>query len=424
MTYFSKTMTDAVPEHVATASPESGLVTARPSIIFCEDRGREESVWLCCRGLVEVLQAKRLEEISGVLATVERAVRDGLYAAGFLAYEAAPAMDDACSTHTSGGLPLARFGLFRDMAPLQQSWWGSPTNADHPLGMVPGRCPSTHPTLVDWQPSISRQQYGDAIHRIKHYIAQGDTYQVNHTFRLRSPFCGDAWPFFLRLCQAQRPRYGAFLDIGSHVICSASPELFFQLDGQRIVCRPMKGTSPRGQTAPDDQRLRSALSNSAKDRAENAMIVDMVRNDIGRIARPGTVRVESAFDVEPYPTLFQMTSTVAGTTSASFAEIMRALFPAASITGAPKIRTMQIIRELEPDARGVYTGCIGYLAPGRQARFSVAIRTVTIDRAAGQAEYGVGGGIVWDSTAEGEYAECCTKAAILARNPVGQAPRA
>ena len=175
----------------------------------------------------------------------------------------------------------------------------------------------------------------------------------------------------------------------------------------------MKGTAPRGLTLEEDRRLAAGLAASAKDRAENAMIVDMMRNDFGRIARRGSVRVPAAFDVEKYPTVLQMTSTVTARTDAPIAEILRAVFPPASITGAPKLRTMEIIRELEPDPRGVYTGCVGYLAPGRQASFNVAIRTVWIDRAAGRAEYGVGGGIVWDSSHAGEYAECGAKAAVL-----------
>ncbi len=344
-----------------------------------------------------MLQARRPEEITSVLSAAERAAQKGLYAAGFVAYEAAPWMDEAYSVHPCKELPLAWFGLFREM--VRQEELAVPPDGDFCIG--------------DWRPSITRTQYEDAIRRIKRYIVQGDTYQVNYTLRLRAPFRGDPLQFFLRLCRAHQARYAAFLDIGSHVICSASPELFFSLDADLLVSRPMKGTSRRGLTLRDDETLRVALGNSAKDRAENAMIVDMMRNDIGRIAQRGTVRVHSAFDVEKYPTLFQMTSTVAGKTSHPLVQIMQALFPAASITGTPKIRTMQIIRELEPDVRGVYTGCIGYLAPGRKACFSVAIRTVTIDRAARQAEYGVGGGIVWDSTTDGEYAECRAKAAIL-----------
>jgi para-aminobenzoate synthetase/4-amino-4-deoxychorismate lyase len=218
---------------------------------------------------------------------------------------------------------------------------------------------------------------------------------------------------FLRLCRAQRSRYAAYIEADDFAICSASPELFFDLSDGVLTSKPMKGTAPRGATLAADQTLRAALAASAKNRAENAMIVDMMRNDIGRIAQVGSVAVSDVFAIEEYSTLFQMTSTVTARTSAPFVEIVRALFPCASITGAPKVRTMQIIRELEPDPRGVYTGCIGYLAPGGRARFNVAIRTVEIDRRTGQAQYGTGGGIVWDSQPDDEYAEAVTKAAVL-----------
>jgi para-aminobenzoate synthetase/4-amino-4-deoxychorismate lyase len=366
-------------------------------VVFYRERHGDGPSWLCCEDLIEVLQTRRIEEVLAILAAAERAAEKGLYAAGFLAYEAAPAMDDACAVHPAGTLPLAWFGLFRRMVPCGDL-------ADPPPG---------EQLSGEWRASVSAGEYQRAIERIKHYIARGETYQVNYTFRLRTPFSGDAWPLFVRLCRAQRTRYGAYFEAGNHVICSASPELFFRLEGERLISRPMKGTVRRGMTLAGDRLLRAALADSEKDRAENAMIVDMMRNDIGRIARRGSVRVTSAFDVEQYPTVFQMTSTVTAETTAPFAQIMRALFPAASITGAPKIRTMQIIRELEPEARGVYTGCIGYLAPGRRARFNVAIRTVSVDRTAGQAEYGVGGGIVWDSATALEYAECRVKAALL-----------
>ena len=183
-------------------------------------------------------------------------------------------------------------------------------------------------------------------------------------------FAGDPRALFGHMLHAQRCRYAAFVDTGRHVVCSASPELFWQLDGQRLSSRPMKGTAARGRTLVEDETQRDWLHNSAKNRAENVMIVDMVRNDMGRIARYGTVHVPALFEVERYPTVWQMTSTVACETDATTAEIMAALFPCASITGAPKVRTMEIIHDLEAQPRGVYTGCIGVLSPGRRARSS------------------------------------------------------
>jgi para-aminobenzoate synthetase/4-amino-4-deoxychorismate lyase len=212
--------------------------------------------------------------------------------------------------------------------------------------------------------------------------------------------------------------YAAYLDIGSHLICSASPELFFHLNGRTLLSKPMKGTAPRGKTLADDRAQMEWLQHSEKNRAENVMIVDMIRNDLGRIAEIGSVQVPHLFEIERYPTVLQMTSTVTAQTNVSFVQIMSALFPCASITGAPKVSTMRFIAELETTPRGVYTGAIGYLTPERIAQFNVAIRTVTIDREAGQAEYGVGGGIVWDSDAADEYRECEIKTRVLTSAPI------
>ena len=356
-----------------------------------------EPVWLCGQGFVEVIQARHAHQVMPALEAVQRAVDGGLFAAGFIAYEAAGGIDPHLAVGAPSAGPLVWFALFRQMAELT----------------TPPMPPQGNCTLGEWQPSVSADQYRSAIARIRDYIAQGDTYQVNYTFRLRATFAGEPWPLFCRLCRSQRAQYGAYIDTGETVICSASPELFFQLDGQKIACQPMKGTAPRGMMQARDLQLRAELEASPKNRAENAMIVDMMRNDLGRIAQPGSVQADPVFQVEKYPTVLQMTSTVQARTDAAFPQIIEALFPCASITGAPKIRTMEIIRELEGEPRGVYTGCIGYLAPGRKARFSVAIRTVAIDRSRGQAEYGVGGGIVWDSLCQDEYEECRTKAAVL-----------
>lgn len=355
-----------------------------------------EPVWLCGQDFVEVIQTRHAGEVMPALSAVQKAVDGGLHAAGFIAYEAAAGIESHLVTRDYSG-PLVWFATFRNMVELT----------------TPPMSPQGNCTLGEWQPSVSADQYRSAIHRIREYIAQGDTYQVNYTFRLDAAFSGDPWPMFCRLCRSQRARYAAYLDTGSQVICSASPELFFELNGRHIVCQPMKGTAPRGMMQAQDLQLRAELEASPKNRAENAMIVDMMRNDLGRIAQPGSVHADPVFQVEKYPTVLQMTSTVQARTDAAFPQIIEALFPCASITGAPKIRTMEIIRELENEPRGVYTGCIGYLSPGRKARFSVAIRTVVVDRTLAQARFGVGGGIVWDSLCQDEYQECRTKAAVL-----------
>jgi len=354
--------------------------------------------WLRFRNPCEVIETGRLEEVAPKLHLVESLVRDkGLFAAGFLSYEAAPAFDAALRVQPLDSFPLLWFGLY-----------------DEPeITRIPLPSPHAAPTPLGWTPSVDRAAYDRAIARIKDHLRRGETYQVNYTVRLHAPFAGDPWQLFLELVQAQQAEYTAYLDTGGFAICSASPELFFQLDGRRLVSRPMKGTAARGLTLAQDEEQAAWLNQSTKNRAENVMIVDMIRNDMGRVARPGTVRAPRLFEVERYPTLWQMTSTVTAETDASLSEIMHALFPCASITGAPKPRTMQIIADIETTPRRVYTGSIGFVTPDRRAQFNVAIRTVLVDRAAGQAEYGVGGGIVWDSVTGEEYTECQVKARVL-----------
>ena len=269
-------------------------------------------------------------------------------------------------------------------------------------------------TLGPWEPAIDRATYRQAIAAIKEQIAAGYTYQINYTFPLGAAFKGEPWPLFVQLALAQRGRYAAYVDTGRHVVCSASPELFFQKADGVLTSRPMKGTAPRGRTVAEDEAQRAWLFASEKNRAENVMIVDMIRNDMGRVAEVGSVRVPVLFEVERYPTVLQMTSTVTSRTNVSVADVFKALFPCASITGAPKVSAMGIIADLEPAARGVYTGAIGYLAPGGRAQFNVAIRTVVVDRQTGRATYGVGSGVVWDSDADEEYDECLLKARVLA----------
>jgi len=357
--------------------------------------------WLDFREPCELIQAHQIDEVIPKLRRVERMVREHrLYAAGFISYEAAPAFDAALRAHPLSSFPLLWFGLYGQPGVIQ----------------LPPPSPRPAYTLRDWAPSVSREEYDRAITLVKEYIARGETYQVNYSFRLRAPFSGDAWEFFLELVGAQRADYTAYVDTDPFTICSASPELFFSLDGSQFTGRPMKGTAARGRTLAEDEGVAQWLHHSEKNRAENVMIVDMIRNDMGRVAHVGSVRVPSLFDVERYPTLWQMTSTVTATTDASLCDMMAALFPCASITGAPKPRTMQIIRRLETTPRRIYTGCIGFISPDRRAQFNVAIRTVLIDKETGQAEYGVGGGIVWDSVTSDEYIECQTKAKVLTVN--------
>ena len=266
---------------------------------------------------------------------------------------------------------------------------------------------------------MDRAEYDAAIERIRELIAAGHTYQVNHTLRLRAVIAGDERGFYRDLCLAQRGGYCALLDLGRFRVLSASPELFFRLDDRRITVRPMKGTAPRGRWRAEDDDIRSRLLGSEKDRAENAMIVDLLRNDLGRVCVPGSIEVQRMFEAERYETVWQLTSTIAGDLrdGVTVLDTFRSLFPSGSVTGAPKVRTTRIIADLEGSARGAYCGAIGYLAPPGsgepRANFNVAIRTVVLDAQTRTAEYGVGGGVTYDSSAEGEYEEVLAKARIL-----------
>jgi para-aminobenzoate synthetase/4-amino-4-deoxychorismate lyase len=356
--------------------------------------------WRAFRDPVAVLSATRIEDVGACLGEVDRAVTtDGYYAAGFVTYEAAGGFGLPVQARLADSLPLVCFGLF---PPERVSSQGRP----HATGGFQAGA---------WQPSIDHAAYLDAVRRIKARIEAGDTYQINHTFRLRTAWKGDPLALLADVDAAQMGRWGAWVDTGRYSICSASPEQFFTLDDGWLECRPMKGTAARGRWGAEDLAAASALRCSSKDRAENVMIVDLVRNDLGRIARVGSVGVSSLFDVERYPRQWQMTSTVrADAGGAGLREIFEAMFPCGSVTGAPKRSSMAIIRDLEGSPRGIYTGAIGYLSPNRRGHFSVAIRTVTLDRERGEAEFGVGSGIVWDSVDKDEYDECLLKASILA----------
>lgn len=371
------------------------LVARQTPLVVVHDAAR--SRWLSFTNPRELVVARRLEEVLPGLARVEAAVAtQGLYAAGFVSYEAAPAFDPALSVKADSAFPLLWFGLYPELEEI-----ALPHPATKPAG-----------ELV-WQSSIAPEEYRSRLLAIKELIGAGDTYQVNFTYRLHALLNTDPWELFLRLVAAQESAYGAFVDTSDWAICSASPELFFGLEADLLESRPMKGTAARGLWFEQDQQQAAELRASEKDRAENTMIVDMVRNDLGRICEPGSVKVPSLFTVEKYPTVWQMTSSVCGRSSAGLDRIFQGLFPPASITGAPKARTMQIIVGLESSPRRIYTGSIGFAAPGRRAQFNVAIRTVLVNKTQGSAEYGVGSGIVWDSDPEHEAQECRVKARVL-----------
>lgn len=354
---------------------------------------------LCFSSPTEIITATTFPEVVPCLERVAAGVARGCYAAGFITYEAASAFDPAMKTQDPGALPLLWFGLYATVASL--SFDEKKTGGVFEIG--------------SWIPRVSPEEYTINIQRIQDWIAAGDTYQVNYTFPLQSTFHGDTLSWFYQLCAAQQADYCALVDLGRFRLLSASPELFFKLTGNVLETRPMKGTRPRGRWADEDQQKAQALAASGKDRAENVMIVDLLRNDMTRVSEPGSVRVHSLYDVESYPTVWQMTSTIRSHTSAMVHEIIQALFPSGSVTGAPKIRTMEIIRELESYPRGIYCGTIGWWAPDGQAEFNVAIRTVVVDSQTNQAMYHVGSGITQGSSAADEYDECLIKASLLTR---------
>ena len=350
-------------------------------------------------GLEEIIRADRTSDVLDSLYQACTCVEEkGFYAAGFISYEAAPGFDSCLEVQPDdSGFPLIWFGLFSGIQKL-----------DH-FQAEAGHLPQDQV----WAPSISPEDYAGKLAVIKEHIRNGNTYQVNFTYRLQAGFSSDPWQTFTALYAAQNPPFAAFIDTGDFAVCSLSPELFFSLNGSVLQSSPMKGTISRGLWPDQDMEMAHSLRSSEKDRAENVMIVDMVRNDMGRIAAPGSVQVPELFTVERYQDVWQMTSLVQAETTAPVERIFQALFPPASITGAPKIMTMKIISDLESCPRRVYTGSVGYISPGRQARFNVAIRTLLVDKCRGLAEYGVGGGIVWDSGTDSEMDESRIKAKVL-----------
>ncbi len=359
---------------------------------------------LCFARPRRLLIARTVPEVRGALRQVQRALDAGLYAAGYLAYEAAPAFDPALTVREPNDLPLAWFGLF-----------------DGPSEPPPGPpADESGYRLSPWEPETPADTYRARVTAIRESLGRGDAYQVNYTLRLRARLQGDPYALYRHLSAAAGAAYSAYLDLGSHAILSVSPELFFQRRGDHVVTRPMKGTARRGRWLEEDEACAAGLRSSEKDRAENLMIVDLLRNDLGRVAIPGSVRVPQLFALERYPTLWQMTSTVEARLPecTDLPALFAALFPCGSVTGAPKIAAMRQIAALEDSPRGVYCGAIGWAGPGDRATFSVAIRTAVFHRETGDLEYGVGGGITWDSTPDDEYQEALAKAAVLtARRP-------
>lgn len=365
---------------------------------------------------IRSIAINHLDEIPRLFIQIEEALAKGLYAAGYLSYE--------CGHHfepikdippgSNSGSPLDWFGIYAD-----------PFVFDHESGCFMG----SHPELSGFKEEeniskpiagglvtdIARERYCARILEIKERIAAGDTYQVNFTDKISFPLQTSTAALFKTLAKRQPVSYSAFVNAGDHHVLSFSPELFFRTENGRITTKPMKGTTSRGLDMQEDSVAGLWLQNDEKNRAEHVMIVDLLRNDLGRICEAGSIQVNGLFSIEEYSTLLQMTSTVSGTLrkGIGYYDIFKSLFPSGSVTGAPKVRTMEIIHELEQSPRGVYTGAIGFIAPNGKSAFNVAIRTLVVKD--GRAQMGVGGGIVADSDPEDEYRECLLKAAFLTR---------
>ncbi len=368
-----------------------------PFILFRNDPDGSEMLFERPSEIVAPFEPGAFESAWDKLQAAHEA---GKWLAGYVSYEAGYLLEPKLVPLLPEGrrAPLLCIGIF-----------DAPQERDVP---APAHAPSNGP-IYDARASWSFADYEKRFARLHRHLRAGDCYQGNLTFRVDAQWSGEPLAAFDALTERQPVRYGALASLGSGpVVLSRSPELFFEVDAEGwIETHPMKGTAPRGATPAEDERLREFLRTDEKNQAENRMIVDLLRNDISLISEVGSLDVPELFRIESYPTVHQMVSRVRAKLlpDLSLRGIFAALFPCGSITGAPKIRAMEVLRELETGPRDVYCGAIGWVAPGGEMRFSVAIRTISLF-AGGEAVYNVGGGVVFDSTAEEEYRECLLKA--------------
>ncbi|MDJ0767121.1 MAG: aminodeoxychorismate synthase component I [Myxococcota bacterium] len=393
-------------------------LVAKPGTILLDAQkpARESSRSLLFHSPVHVLTVWASDGVRDVLAEIQHLVQNNkVIVAGFIAYEAASAFDLTVAS-TKNETPLVWLGIYDQCVRLGPRHW----LGDLDLGQTP--------VVSNGSFNVTREEFVEAVERARGYIAAGDTYQVNLTckyrFDLQKPNgsaatgAEEAFQFYKKLRSAHPVPYGAFLNLGDSQVLSFSPELFLYRKGRCLTTRPMKGTAKRGLDCGDDNTRKRLLHRSEKDRAENVMIVDLMRNDFGRICETGTVTVPRLFDVERYDTVFQMTSTVEGKLGeeTDLPEIFEATFPCGSITGAPKRRTMEIIAELEKEPRGPYCGAIGCFQSEDDFSLNVAIRTIVHTK--GRCELGVGSGITWGSDPHAEWAETSLKSKFLDADPL------
>lgn len=368
----------------------------RPFVYFRDDTAGSATLFEQPR---EIISASEPADFEPALEALERARRDRKWLAGYFSYEAGYLLEPKLQPLLPADrrVPLCHFGVF-----------DAPSDRDVALADLA----RTNGPIFDARARWSAKDYRKRFDRVHQHLREGDCYQVNLTFPVDAHWSGDPLAAFAALIARQPVRYGALVDLGGPVVLSRSPELFFRIasDGW-IETHPMKGTVPRGKTAAEDEELRRFLASDPKNQAENRMIVDLLRNDISLISEVGSLEVPELFKVETYPTLHTMVSRVRAKlrSKQTVRDIFAALFPCGSITGAPKIRAMEVIRSLETAPRDVYCGAIGWMAPNGTMRFNVAIRTITL-HPEGEAIYNVGGGVVFDSSAQSEYEECLLKA--------------
>ena len=390
--------------HISKSLPQAAnfLPAFDQPFVLLDDASSPASDVMLFAGPQEVITASSLADVVPALNAVRAATRQGAHAAGYVSYDAAAAFDPAMPVTASHG-PLIWFGIFASPTVLPSCEFAS---------MLPS---GTQVKLGRLHPAIDEERHRNRIAALLDLIRAGDLYQANLSLRAGMSFDGDALALYARLRERQRAAYGAIISTGADTIFSFSPELFFSMSGRNISCRPMKGTAARHSDPATDAAAARSLAADPKQRAENLMIVDLMRNDLSRVAEPGSVKVPCLFAVESYPTVHQMVSTVIARCreDADAFNVLEALFPCGSITGAPKIRSAQVIANLEDRARGIYTGSIGHFAPNGSARFNVAIRTLAIEPEIGRLTIDLGSGIVADSDPVAEWQECLTKAHFL-----------
>ncbi len=356
---------------------------------------------------IRVISCYKLKDVKSAFSELEEYISKGYYAAGFISYEAGFSFEEQLKDlDINSTFPLLWFGIYKN-----------PTILTHKerIGLLQNK---KFPYAVkNINSNISKEEYVDNIKKIKSFIRKGDTYQVNYTFKYKFDFSGSLCSFYEDLKEKQSVSYSALIKTSEVSILSLSPELFFRKDKDAIEVRPMKGTIDKGKNLEEDNLNRKILGESLKNRSENVMIVDLLRNDLGRISRSGTVKTKKLFEVEKYETLLQMISIVKSSLKKNVTpyDLFKAIFPSGSVTGAPKISTMKIINSLEKESRGVYTGGIGFFAPNKEAIFNVAIRTILIDNKKNKGEMGVGSGIVYDADPYNEFDECKLKVDFLTK---------